>query len=147
MAKYCYSTLNPHIINDIKVPGIEIIAIKISPLRSKSSVIICVYRPPSSSSSWLDSFFATISKFCSLYPTITISDHFDIDLLKLSTFSDGLSSDFGFQQHICRPTHVTNDSVTLIDHLYSCYADVTYADTCDLNLADHFATIYCMSYS
>ena len=130
-----------------RMNGIQIIAIKISPLLSKSSVIICVYRPPSSSSSWLDSFFAVISKFCSLYPTITITGDFNIDLLKSSTFSDGLSSDFGFQKYIRRPTRVTNDSTTLIDHIYSCNVDITYANACNLNLADHFAAIFCMSCS
>ena len=43
--------------------------------------------------------------------------------------------------------HVTNNSATIIDHIYSCNADVTYADACNLNLADHFAAICCMSCS
>ena len=106
-----------------------------------------IYRPPSSSSSWLDSFFAAMSKLSSLYPTITITGDFNIDLLKSTIFSDGLSSDLGNQENIRRPTRVTNNSATLIDHIYSCNADVTYADACNLNLADHFVTICCMSCS
>jgi hypothetical protein len=107
VAIFCRSSFNPQLVADVNVSGIELVAIKIFPQRSRSMIIVCVYRPPSSSASWMISFAAVMSKISSLYSTIIMAGDFNIDLLQSSSFSDELSSDFDLHQHIRRPTRVT----------------------------------------
>ena len=145
VAIFCHSSLNPRLLTDISVSNIELIKIKISPPRSKSMAIVCCYRPPSAPSTWVQSFMAITSKILSLHQTIVINGDFNIDLLQSSSFSDELSVDFDLRQHIRRPTCVAKNSCTLIDHIYTYNTDVTYADACNLHIADHFATLCSIS--
>ena len=105
---------------DLETSDIESVWLEFNLKNSKSFLFCSVYRPPSSKSEWIDTFFLQIEKSLLLNNEIYIAGDLNID------FKDGNAANnkwkhvietHDLSQHINTPTRVTAHSEIIIDHV------------------------------
>ena len=122
-------------------------------INSKKSIIIgVIYRPNTQPRADLDEFtdniYTITSKISTENKHAYIMGDFNIDLLKFRTHEK--TNDFinsmitkGYLPLITKPTRITAQSATLIDHIYSNYTHHNYESGIVISdVADHFGTFY-----
>ena len=131
---------------------IESIFIEVQNNRSKPFIVGIIYRPNTFPLADLDRFISELlevqSKIASENKIAYLMGDYNINLLKFNThqktndFIDNVISQ-GFIPHITKPTRVTTDSATLIDHIYS---NRTYSNHSSgiiiTDIADHFGSFH-----
>lgn len=128
--------------NDIETHDIESIWIEIKLKNSKPFLVCSVYRPPSSTSVWFDSFSKEIEKAFSFSDEVYIMGDINIDFknneLQNSTWKHTIEL-HDLHQLIETPTRITARSETLIDHLYASNTDlVTDITVPEVAISDHY---------
>ena len=78
----------------------------------------CVYRPPSSSKQWVNSFHSLLDDLTLSSNEVVRTGDFNINLLHDNSFSAELVILYNITQIINTPTHIAKKSTTLIDHIY-----------------------------
>ena len=139
----------------IKSPFIESVFVEMT-VDGKKRIVGNIYRPPNSDIvSFLSKLYEILVIIMQLKrecPVFIMGD-FNMDLLKLNTnvryieyFK--LMSSFGYFPLIRRPTRVTLDSKTLIDHLWTTEpSDVVDSGIILYDLSDHFPIFTCVKRS
>lgn len=116
--------------------------LEITPRKGKSFLIGSFYRNPTEKAEWLDRFEVLIEHVLLENKEIIILGDFNKDLLNLNVnkeWSNFITS-FGLSQLITEPTRVTNNSKTLIDHIYVSHEEkISSASVKKLGISDHFA--------
>ena len=119
---------------------IETIWLEISLPNSKPILYCSAYRPPSAPVAWVDLFTKQIEHAsCSGYEII-ISGDMNINLMQdpPKYWSDALEM-FNFTQVVSCPTRVTDNSGTLIDHIYTNRSEnIAEVNVPTIAMSDHF---------
>ena len=118
VAIYCRSDIKSTALLDMSA-FVEHCVMRLTLPKGDSTVICCVYRPPSARSEWLDHFYALMDSLSlHLYPLI-LTGNFNETLLVNASFAKYLKSNYHLSQHIVRPTRISKSTATLTDHLYT----------------------------
>ena len=116
---YYASVLNCNRLIKFEKYGVESIWIQITMKHSKPLLTGFIYRNPSEKVDWKDSFntlMDDVSLLC--FETILMGD-FNIDLLKSNRKWEQIYTIHGLEQLADKPTRITENTSTLIDHIYS----------------------------
>ena len=137
---YLSETINYKRRQDLESCDIETIWLEILIPNSKSFLYCSAYRPPSANTSWVDLFTLEIDKATCGNTEAIISGDFNIDLTKEPPryWSQALEV-LNLTQVISSPTRVTENSSTLIDHVYTNTPDhVTEVNVPKISMSDHY---------
>ena len=127
---------------DLQNAALEDLWIEILFPKTKPLIVGTCYRAPNNSAA-KECLEYTINKLTPEYDTLLLGD-FNYCLLdkKTNKFSEMMTS-HGFSQIINKPTRVTNNSTSLIDHIYTNNTDkISQAGVIESGISDHFIT-YC----
>ena len=127
---------------DLQNAALEDLWIEILFPKTKPLIVGTCYRAPNNSAA-KECLENTINKLTPEYDTILLGD-FNYCLLdkKTNKFSEMMTS-HGFSQIINKPTRVTNNSTSLIDHIYTNNTEkISQAGVIESGISDHFIT-YC----
>ena len=126
---------------DLEQWNLECIWLEIKPVNSKSFLLGNIYRPPNSTVEWNAIFEENIENVLREDKEIYLMGDINRDLLNSqirNVWSEYMES-FGLYQLVSGANRVTNDSQTLIDHIYSnCPENVNSLDITKIGLSDHF---------
>ena len=130
---------------DLEQWNLECIWLEIKPVNSKSFLLGNIYRPPNSTVEWNAIFEENIENVLREDKEIYLMGDINRDLLNSqirNVWSEYMES-FGLYQLVSGATRVTNDSQTLIDHIYTnCPENVNSLDIPKIGLSDHFPVFF-----
>ena len=130
---------------DLELKDLECIWLEIKPKKSKPFLVGNIYRPPNSKIEWNAIFEDCIENVLKEEKEIYLMGDINRDLLSNNVkkaWSDYMEP-FGLTQLISEATRVTNDSRTLLDHIYSnCPENVNSLNIPKIGLSDRFP-IFC----
>lgn len=131
---------------EVKFPTfVEVIPIKIYPKFRKPFICISIYKPPNIPfSQFSEPFEALLFHLNQLETPYFILGDFNVNLLdKASCDTNNLcnmTKQYSLAQHISNPTRITQNSCTLIDHLYSSLnVSISQSGNFTLTQSDHDA--------
>ncbi|MEW8544961.1 MAG: reverse transcriptase family protein, partial [Candidatus Thiodiazotropha sp.] len=130
---------------DLENERLECIWLEVKPTKSKSFLIGHIYRPPNSSIVWNELFEECLENVLKEEKEMYILGDINRDLLnnQINKAWTDYIEPFGITQLVSEPTRVTNDSRTLIDHIYSnCPENVNSIDVPKIGLSDHFPIFF-----
>ena len=120
----------------------ESITLLIKPHFRKPFIVSLIYRPPNKTLSWNDLFCDNIEQCLGHTDDITILGDFNINLLDRKTksrWNSNILSQFSLHQLIDAPTRVTENTGTLIDHIYVTKPEFySSSGVTEYSLSDHF---------
>ena len=130
----------------------ESLFVEVDRQHAKSTIIGIIYRPNSAPMADIDIFTKTLTDIMDIINTenklSVIMGDMNIDILqcqchiKTNDYLDNLFSN-GFIPEITKPTRITSHSATLIDHIYTNKADLTFSSGIILtDISDHFGTFF-----
>ena len=135
---FIHNTVHYERISSLESALPESVAILVKQPHTKPFIISCLYRPPTSNSSWMSSFNQYIELCSSISTDITVLGDFNINLLAPNVPWHTLTSGLNLSQLINKPTRIQPHSRTLIDHIYTTQDhNYTLTDVVDLGLSDH----------
>ena len=107
--------------HDLESDQLEMIFLEILVPNSKSLFLCSAYRPPSAPVSWVECLANELNKIPSSHnPETILCGDFNIDYLKgPPRYWQNALEQFDFTQVIVKPTRITENSCTLIDHIYT----------------------------
>ena len=114
----CYKFIHR---DDLNLLGIETIWIEVILSNRKNLMIGFVYRPPSSLISWYEQFDHQVNQVgTSINCDAIIMGDFNVDANQFDKYAclDSLMTSYGYKQVISMPTRVTDDTASIIDHVY-----------------------------
>ena len=125
---------------DLEEDSIEAIWVQLK--LKKSQILFCnLYRPPSSTSEWMDNVTVMIEKANLENLPLVVCGDFNCDMLSLPTQSKRLQvimSNYGLTQLVTDPTRVTRNTESMIDLLYTTNPEMFDRMVChDLGISDH----------
>ena len=99
--------------------------LEISPNKGKSFLLESLYRNPTERVEWLDRFEQFCEHALNEGKEIIILGDFNKDLLNSNANREWLNmtESLGLSQLVTQPTRVTNNTSTLIDHIYSTHEE------------------------
>ena len=137
--------------HDLESPNIESIWIEVKIRNSKSFLLCSVYRPPSSTSEWYDSFSTQIDKSHAITDEIYIMGDINVNVdIQNATLTcikrKHITELHDLHQLIQEPTRITAHSATLIDHLYvTTPENVTESFVPKIAVSDHYPICFTRS--
>ena len=109
--------------NDIEIEDLESIWLQINFPNNKPILLNFVYRPPSSNQIWIEKYEQQFTSAESTNLDYILLGDYNIQYTTTSTYNNikwaKVVHDFGLNQLIKSPTRVTNNSSSIIDHIYS----------------------------
>ena len=130
---------------DLEHENLECLWLEIKPIKSKPFLLGNIYRPPNSNIQWNGVFEDCIEKVLREEKEIYLMGDINRDLLNSNikkAWTDYMEP-FGLTQLVSEATRVTNDSRTLIDHIYSnCPENVNSLNVPKIGLSDHFPIFF-----
>ena len=130
---------------DLEHENLECLWLEIKPIKSKPFLLGNIYRPPNSNIQWNGVFEDCIEKVLREEKEIYLMGDINRDLLNSNikkAWTDYIEP-FGLTQLVSEATRVTNDSRTLIDHIYSnCPENVNSLNVPKIGLSDHFPIFF-----
>ena len=126
---------------DLECEQIECVWLEIFPTNCKSFLIGNIYRHPNETVNWNERFENYLDKVLECEKEMYLMGDFNRDLMQGNIKQSWLEymESFGLHQIVNMPTRVTDQSATLIDHIYSnTYANVLTSVVPKLGLSDHF---------
>ena len=131
---------------DMETNDIESIWVEFKNNKQKTVFTCYRYRPPSSSTDWINKFENNIERAISDNREIILLGDFNFNLFQEHSATKSwkrLINVLNFQQLINKPTRVTDISETLIDHVYSNMPkNVTETAVPYLSVSDHFPVCF-----
>ena len=127
--------------HDLECERIECVWLEIFPVNSKSFLVGNIYRHPNETISWNEDFDNYLDKVLECEKEIYLMGDFNRDLMQenIKHFWLEYMESFGLYQFISIPTRVTDQSATLIDHIYSnTPANILMTAVPHIGLSDHF---------
>jgi len=115
-------------------------------LTEMNMIIVNVYRPFGS----IDTFFDTLNQHLDNLKReepladILLMGDFNIDLMRVTKSSERLLEDtiiHGFIQRVTKPTRTTDNTESLIDHVYTKSRKHPYTDIIISDISDHYITV------
>ena len=105
---------------DLETNGLENIWCELLISHSKTILLCCAYRPPSSTTEWVENFADEINRASSCQDKeILLIGDYNINYLSPPRYWTNALERFDLTQVIKTPTRVTSNSSTLIDHIYT----------------------------
>ena len=137
---YFRSSLNCNRKKEIEISNIETLWSEITFPNSKSFLLCTIYRPPNVSCDWIDLFEAELSITQATGLEIILIGDFNINFLNCSNKKWlNLVELFDLKQMITTPTRVTQNTSSLIDHLYcSNTENISDCFVPNYSISDHF---------
>ena len=137
---YISQLLNYKRREDIESGEIETIWLELLIPNSKSLLYCSGYRPPSAKTSWVENLAGEIDKASYGDNEIIISGDFNTDLMKIPPqFWSNALQEFNLTQVISSPTRVTDNSTTMIDHIYTNRPNnITEVNVPNISMSDHY---------
>ena len=129
---------------DIEISNIETLWAEITLPNAKPFLICSVYRPPSSTSDWIDLFEEELSIAQTPGLEVIIMGDFNLDL-SMNTNRKWLNliELFDLSQLISQPTRVTETSSTIIDHGYTSHPEnISESFVSHYSISDHFPVCF-----
>ena len=129
---------------DLEISNIETLWAEIALPNSKPFLICSVYRPPSSTSDWIDLFEEELSIAQTTGLEVIVMGDFNIDL-SINTNRKWLNliELFDLSQLISEPTRVTEKSSTTIDHVYTSHPEnISESFVSHYSISDHFPVCF-----
>ena len=127
--------------SDLEHKNLECIWLEIKPVKSKPFLLCNIYRPPNSTVQWNSIFEDCMENVLKEEKELYLMGDFNRDLLNVqikNAWTDYMEP-FGLTQLLSEATRVTNDTRTLIDHIYSnCPENVNSLNIPNVGLSDHF---------
>ncbi|MEW8547727.1 MAG: endonuclease/exonuclease/phosphatase family protein, partial [Candidatus Thiodiazotropha sp.] len=139
---YVRNDINAKRREDLEINNISCIWLEISQDKGKSFLIGNMYRPPDSRVEYNDRFEDFIENVSKEGKEIILLGDFNKNLLEenLDREWQNLTLSLGLTQMISRPTRVTPNSQTLIDHIYaSTEENISCVSVKELTVSDHYA--------
>ena len=127
---------------DLETNSIECIWLEITVGKSKPFLVGNMYRPPNSKVEFVDRFESFIDNVSSEGKEIILMGDFNKNLLNEHKDKEweNFTTSLGLSQLVCNPTRVTENSSTLIDHIYTnCDENITHVHVCKISISDHYA--------
>ena len=115
--------------------------LEIFPTNSKSFLVGNIYRHPNETISWNEKFENHLDKVFECEKEIYLLGDFNRDLMQNNIKQSWLEymETFGLYQFVTVPTRVTDQSATLIDHVYSnTHSNILMTTVPHIGLSDHF---------
>ena len=127
---------------EIEQNDMETVWLEIKPSHRKSFLLCFVYRNPKSQTDWIDKFETQLNMAFSFSDDVTLLGDFNMNFLapnKPPVKWLSLMETYNLNQIIDKPTRVTKDSQTLIDHIYTSDTD-RYCEShvSHYSLSDHY---------
>ena len=143
---YIHNSLSAERRSDLESELIEQISIEFKQFKCAPILLSCIYRPPDSTVSFFDGLVEIVDTIAAENKEVHIVGDFNVDVIKNSTSESKqilhLMENQGFQQMVKTPTHITENSSTLIDHHYCCHPEhVLSIASPSFGLSDHNPTI------
>ena len=130
---------------DLETNDISCLWLEIIPVKGKSFLVGNMYRPPDSKVEYNDRFEEFIDNVLNEEKEFILLGDFNKNLLNEDTDRDwgNFTTSLGLTQLINEPTRVTNDSKTLIDHIYTANEEnIQSVKVEKICISDHYA-IFC----
>ena len=129
---------------EYEISNLETIWVEIELPNAKPFSICSVYRPPSSTSEWIDLFEEEVSIAQATSLEVILMGDFNIDLISNTNNKwSHLIQTFDLLQLVQEPTRVTDTSATLIDHVYSSNpVNISNCFVSKLAISDHFPVCF-----
>ena len=130
---------------DLELNDIACLWLEISPNKGKSFLLGSLYRNPTERVEWLDRFEQFCESALNEGKEIILFGDFNKDLLNPNANREWLilTESLGLSQLVTQPTRVTNNTSTMIDHIYSTHEEnLSKVDVCKIGISDHFA-VFC----
>ena len=126
--------------NEFEVNDIEAIWLEIKFAHTKNLLLCLIYRPPSATVEWINSFHDMINAPYSSFKDIVIMGDFNFNVLReVNKRWENLICHFNLTQMVITPTRVTDSAASLIDHIYTTNeALVKNVDVPQIRLSDHY---------
>ena len=130
---------------DLECEGLETVWLEITFPNTKSLFVCYIYRPPNSPVAWYDRFSNELEKVSYLNCETILTGDFNIDLLQPDVALNGRWHDLiqinNFTQIVKEPTRITENTCTLIDHIYVRNIDyVREVIVPKISISDNYAT-------
>ena len=149
LAVYVHDSVAATEIDTLQSPKIEGIWLRLQ-IWNQVKVIGFLYRPPSSDSQWTEEYTHTLEKALTMYADPIIMGDFNIDLIQDNYKSrkwKHLMNTFGLTQIVNEPTRITENSATLIDHVYIADSNLV-QEICitvpKITISDHYPIVITM---
>ena len=126
---------------DLECERIECVWLEIFPTNCKSFLIGNIYRHPNETVNWNEGFDNYLDKVLECEKEMYLMGDFNRDLMQTNIKQSWVEymESFGLHQTVNMPTRVTDQSATLIDHIYSnTHANILTIAVPHLGLSDHF---------
>ena len=126
---------------DLECERIECVWLEIFPTNCKSFLIGNIYRHPNETVNWNEGFDNYLDKVLECEKEMYLMGDFNRDLMQTNIKQSWVEymESFGLHQIVNMPTRVTDQSATLIDHIYSnTHANILTIAVPHLGLSDHF---------
>ncbi len=126
---------------DLESYDISCILVEIAPEMGKPFLVGSMYRPPDAKIEWNDRFEKFIDQIINTGKEIVLLGDINTNLMHVheNTRWSNFITSLGLSQLITAPTRVTENSSTLIDHIYTNYDDnVSQVCVKPLGISDHF---------
>ena len=141
VAMYCPDSSRCKRREDLESSILEAIWIETRINRRKPMLVCTVYRPPDCSCQFFEEFSAMLDNASKESKEILVMGDMNINYLSDCTISRRMRSmceEFSLTQMITEPTRVTQNSMTLIDHILSSYPCGFLESGClDVGVSDH----------
>ena len=126
---------------DLECERIKCVWLEIFPTNCKSFLIGNIYRHPNETVNWNEGFDNYLDKVLECEKEMYLIGDFNRDLMQTNLKQSWVEymESFGLHQIVNMPTRVTDQSATLIDHIYSnTHANILTIAVPHLGLSDHF---------
>ena len=126
---------------DLECERIECVWLEIFPTNCKSFLIGNIYRHPNETVNWNEGLDNYLDKVLECEKEMYLMGDFNRDLMQTNIKQSWVEymESFGLHQIVNMPTRVTDQSATLIDHIYSnTHANILTIAVPHLGLSDHF---------
>ena len=136
---YFASSMDCIRMHDLETHGVESIWLKVSIKHSKPVLIGFLYRNPAECIEWQERFHSLMDDVIMMNREVILFGDFNIDLLKPKQKWNQTYTMLGLEQLTDRPTRITNQTKTLIDHIYVTSKQYI-AEVCvpDYGTSDHY---------
>ena len=104
---------------DLECKEVECIWLEVKTTKASPLLVGIVYRNPDSPFPWYDDFASMFDRIRNISSDIVILGDFNINLFEARPSWETTLSMLGLQQIITDPTRVTENTSTLIDHIYT----------------------------